>query len=124
MRETTRASDKTLKRTKSWKVSHQLKSELARLADMGTKSRAAQAKSSYSPPKAALQMPPEMLSQAKKIRTLVSKLHESAAEGQFRPLEEEAWARILGNLPAEFMTKGVCESYPNLRKCNPRQCGG
>jgi len=124
MRETTKASDKTLKRTKSWKVSHQLKSELARLAEMGTKSRSAHAKSTYTSPKPGPEMPASMLSQAKKIRGLVSKLHESAAEGEVRPLEEEAWARILDNLPVDLMTKGVCDGYPVLAKCNPKQCGG
>jgi dynein heavy chain len=124
LRSTQRMSDTTLKKTKGWKVSTQLKAELARLAEMGTKSRTAQAKSTFKPPASAPTYPDEMMSQARKIRGLVKVLHESASEGQFRPLEESSWSRILDHLPVAFMTKGVCEGYPNMQKCNQKQCEG
>lgn len=45
------------------------------------------------------------------------------ARGEIAPLDAEVWARLLEHVPESLRNRPVCPGYPNMRKCDTKECG-
>ena len=105
--------------TGEWHLSTQIKADMAKLIELGAKSEEQTAKLKFKPFPTKPELPSEMETKERQLRSQMKFLRGCAAQGHVVPLHHQVFDRMVGRLPQDLLHRGVPADpadEPRLRK--------